>query len=281
MKIEQVRKLSPLEHVVYWIRERESIRIKRSLGVAPPWTDDEILSTYRFCNVRRADDAVSQWLIKRWYKPYKDHPNILVACALARFFNLPSTLDAIGFPDVWEPSAVRNKLRKLQRVQTIFNAAYMVRGNDGVDKVACVINHTIQQLAKSPPTVDSTSMENTWNNLIPVRGLGSFMAGQIVADLRWGLSGSWSDKRRWAPLGPGSRRGMNRLLSRPISQPMSQEEFNEHLTQFIEAAAPLLSNDTTKRLEAIDWQNILCETDKYVRTLNGEGRPKRRFMPCQ
>jgi len=36
----------------YWIEERESIRIKKEDADAdPPWTEDEILKMFKFCQV--------------------------------------------------------------------------------------------------------------------------------------------------------------------------------------------------------------------------------------
>ena len=67
--LDHVRRLKPLDRLLYWVTERESIRIQRLQGKAPPWTDDPILRQYRFCNVRRMDDAVSQWLLTNWYTP--------------------------------------------------------------------------------------------------------------------------------------------------------------------------------------------------------------------
>lgn len=278
MLIDRVKQLSPMDRLLYWMSEREYIRIRRLHGQPPPWTDDEILQRYRFCNVRRMDDRVSQWLLKHWYQPYRNHPNMLLACTMARFFNLPNTLSAIGFPEVWNADKVRRQLRQMQKRGTIFNSAYMVRGNDGVDKIACVINYTAQRIVKHPPIIDSSSMENSWSEVLRVRGMGSFMAGQVVADMRWGINGSWSDKHSWAPLGPGSRRGMNRLLSRPIESPMNQLEFNGLLMELMITGKRELSSQLTDRLEAIDWQNVCCEYDKYERTIWGQGRPKRVYL---
>jgi len=44
--------------------KREALRKAKEAGGPPPWTIDEILQKYRFCNVRRADDRVSKWLIE-------------------------------------------------------------------------------------------------------------------------------------------------------------------------------------------------------------------------
>ena len=50
----------------YWsfLIERQRILFKRLQGAPPPWTLDPILGSYRFTNVYRATDRVSQYLIR-------------------------------------------------------------------------------------------------------------------------------------------------------------------------------------------------------------------------
>ncbi|MDE0001210.1 MAG: putative DNA base hypermodification protein, partial [Rhodospirillaceae bacterium] len=47
--------------------ERQLIYLRRLSGRATPWTDDWVLSTYRFTNAFRAADRVSQYLIRLAY----------------------------------------------------------------------------------------------------------------------------------------------------------------------------------------------------------------------
>ena len=103
------------------------------------------------------------------------------------------------------------------------------------------------------------------------------MAGQVVADLRCAIKGDWKDKCEWAPMGPGSKRGMNRLRSRPVNQPLSQEQFLGELRSLILLCSSKLPVVIHRRMEAIDFQNCLCEYDKYSRTLEGTGRPKQLY----
>ena len=278
MKIEQVKKLTTVERFLYWIQERESIRLKKERGEAKPWTNDEILQMYRFCNVRRMNDKVSQWLLKNWYEPNFDHPQMLVACVLARHFNLPASLEVIGFPTVWQPEKIKQQLRDMKAAgNRIFNGAYIVRGIETTDKTEMVVDCVCQPLILSPPKIDNSSMQQSVNALLPYWGFGSFMAGQVVADLRWGLGGKWRDKKKWAPIGPGSNRGINRLLDKPIKTKVSQIQFNGFLRSIIVKVKDSLPRKIWGRLEAIDYQNCLCEFDKYSRTLLGEGRPKQKY----
>lgn len=281
MKTEDVKKLSPEERLLYWINERESIRRKKALGLPAPWTDDEILQTYRFCNVRRMDDKVSDWLLRNWYRPYRDHENTVVAVALARMFNLPSTLLAIqklvyqdGTPD-WQE--VISKVQQMRAIgNNVFNGAYVVStSGNKADKVEWVVTKYVQPLVSI--NVPGSSLQDAVTVLAGCYGFSTFMAGQVAADLRWAMSGVWSDRNTWAAIGPGSRRGMNRLKERPVEAPLRQEQFTEELQEIMERLGSKLSKDLTKRLEAIDYQNCLCEYDKYNRVLLGEGRPKQLY----
>lgn len=278
MLVGDVRKMEPLEILVYWIKERESIRLKREQGEKPPWTDDWILATYRFCNVRRMDDKVSQWLWNNWYKPNHNHPNMLVAAAIARFVNQPSSLEALGFPSKWEPEKFKKRLREYRDAgNTVFNAAYMVRGNDGVDKIESVVDYYVAPLSELRDRVNSSSMEETWRVILSSYGMGSFMAGQIVADLRWAVKGNWLDRNVFAPVGPGSTKGLNRLKGRKLLQSIKQSQFVEELAGIIAHCKGKLLPSITNRLEAHDYQNCLCEIFKYMKTLYGEGKPKQLY----
>lgn len=275
--------MTPFERLVYWITTRESIRQKKELGLPKPWTHDPILRDYRFCNVVRMEDKVSQWLLKNWYKPYRNHPNMLVACTLARHFNRPESLDEItGFvfrEGVSELGAIRNRMRALKAAgYTIFNGAYMVRGIGTTDKTEMVVDNVARPLLDNPPTIDCSSMQAAVEALLPYWGFSSFMAGQVVADLRWAMQGAWKDRLTWAPIGPGSKRGMNRLLGNDKDKPMDQKVFLIELQKLMSKLQSVLPTELTKRMEAIDYQNCLCEFDKFTRALTGEGKPKQRYQ---
>lgn len=276
MLIKQVKKLSPIKRLLYWISEREKIRIAKEANKPKPWTDDEILSSYRFCNVRRMDDRVSQWLFHNWYTPYKDHHNIVLAVVMARLFNNPQTLEHAGFPKVWRPKALFNMLAFYRQENKLFNAAYIVSTNGiEMDKLEYIINKVLWPLAGYKCHFHN-SMEQEWKALHMFNGIGSFIGGQIVADLRWAVTGQWSDKHTWAPMGPGSKRGMNRLLGRDIKTPIKQDYFCELLQDVYDRVKDDLPQ-IGKRLELIDIQSCLCEYDKMERTLFEGRRPKQLY----
>ena len=282
MLIEDVRKLSTMDRLIYWIKEREDIRIRRQSQLDPSWTDDEILQSYRFCNVVRKEDRVSQWLIENWYEPYFDHPNSLLACTLARQFNLPGTLKVVGYPDTWNPKKLNEQLTALyQAGVTLYNSAYLITGC--LDRTKYKFQQTIWKVCNpihdiQSKLIDKTSMRVTWKKLTRQTGFGSFIAGQVVADLYLASELQWSDRKIWAPVGPGSSRGMNRLMEKTnINKVIGQGPFEDKLLQLINKLRSVLPKKLTKRMTGIDYQNCLCEFDKYERTLWGQGRPKRNY----
>jgi hypothetical protein len=77
----------------YWVREREEIRKRKEMGLDPSsWTVDPILSTYRFCNVRREDDRGTVWIRKHIREPFAGHPHLWFMLCIARQINWPETL---------------------------------------------------------------------------------------------------------------------------------------------------------------------------------------------
>ena len=287
--LDRIRLLDPIDRAVHWINERERVRMRKEFDDAKPWTDDPIIQRFRFCNIRRMDDKVSRWLMNNWYRPYFNHPLMVPAVALARFINLPSSLelvtDLIFKSDYWKRDGIAAILRDHKEAgNTLYNNAYMVRGNDGVDKVASVLEHYIDSLRNDGsdswlhPCRDS--MEETCKRISNRYGFGSFMAGQITADLRWAIAGDWTDTMSWAAQGPGSTRGLHRIAGRDYTKSLKPTKFLAELLDLSDALRERLSVRIFAKLELHDVQNTMCEFDKYERVLWGQGKPKQSYKPA-
>jgi len=265
--------LDILEH---WIRERESVRRAKEAGLPKPWTNDPLLRDYRWCNVRRMDDRVSVALLERWYTPDADPTTALVAACLARLVNWPESLMAVTMR---EPFALKDLAHAERRLHErarggykVFTGAYVVPGEPGESKITTVMRRAQQVLAAAGDVYQPT-MRATWARLTALDGIGSFLAGQMVADIAHLQAGEgWPDRETWAPVGPGSARGINRLCGRPKEKTVSQDQFELELPVLVEVLRPRVSeiwND--RQLVAMDVQNCLCEHDKYRRLTLGEG----------
>ncbi len=273
-----------LDRLVGWAVEREKIRTRREAGEDPPWTEDEVLSKYRFTNVRRMDDRVSRWLLDEWYVSHRGHRNMAAACAVGRFVNQPSSLELLtemvfcdGEPD-WE--GMKDALRSRKNDgEKLFNAAYIGAGLHGKDRVESIMDCYARNSAAAG--VDAESLRSTYDRLNEQFGVGPFMAGQITADLRWAVAGEWLDKDEWGPRGPGSIRGLNRLYGLRLGAGMSQQTFDQYFADYLREARKIFPKSLDARLEAIDYENCLCEFDKYMRAINGEGSPKQLYRGGQ
>jgi len=279
-----------LDVSIYWIKERESIRRKKEAGKPAPWTKDQGMAQTRWCNVRRMDDKVSKWLLNNFYQNTKkmSPAAAAVAATMARVINRPETLERLcpeGFKN-FKYKAFSRILREMkENGEQIFTGVYIVNGANaqGRSKWQLVLDN-IQDMADkiTDEEIDTTSMEKTHANLMKYPGLGSFIAGQVVADLRHIVKGTWADRNDWAPQGPGSARGLNFVFNTP-GQKMNQARFQQRLAVYIKAVNkdPEVRKITKDRgLEAHDFQNCLCETSKMARLLKG-GRAKNRYVAAQ
>lgn len=81
-----------LDPLYYWIVEREAIRVRKENGDPFPWTTDEILKTFRFCNVRREDDRGTVWVRTHIREAFPKGPFLWLMLCIARQINWPATL---------------------------------------------------------------------------------------------------------------------------------------------------------------------------------------------
>ncbi len=114
--------------------------------------------------------------------------------------------------------------------------------------------------------------------LMRIDGYGSFMAGQIAGDWTYtSLLGQAYDLKTWAPMGPGSVRGFNRITTGKKSAKKPPEAiWLQKLTDWRSAIVERMGEDY-EDMTALDVQNCLCETDKLLRVQLNEGRPRAKY----
>jgi hypothetical protein len=82
----------------YWqfAAERQEIYQRRLQGCPYPWTTDPILSKYRFTNVYRVTDRVSQYLLKNViYNAQYSKVDLFFRILLFKLFNKIETWDLL------------------------------------------------------------------------------------------------------------------------------------------------------------------------------------------
>lgn len=279
-----------------FIRKRELLRFRKEHGLEP-WTTDPILSKYRFCNIHREDDRVTKWISENWRTPCSRLRYLWFFMVLARIINNIESLEELPPPsDKWSASTFLKKMKaREQKGLRVFNPAYIVSTCGKVmNKIDYVEQYILSPAWQNRNHITSAlagSLENYAKILQrEVYGISTFMAGQIIADLKY--EAPLLVERDWetfAVSGPGSRRGLNRLCERPIDSSWKESEWHAVLLQLrefvvdeslptVQLAAKMPKEAWIHDLHAQDLQNCLCEYDKYCRVANNEGKtPKQLY----
>lgn len=287
------------EGLLHFTWERESIRLRRAEGVLRnEWTTDPVLSKYKFTNIHRQDDRVSQWVIKNIMEPNAGRKDIWFILLIARLINWPPTLqrlidDGVLFRPVedFNVSDFSNSVEKLKgEIGKVYSGAYMIyptKLNPGGPKSETLGMHILMPVVKSAEAINhqlyrrdmEAGVGRFVTELSKSFGISTFMAGQVAADLTYTNDGPLVDAHdlyTYAPIGPGSQKGLNYLLHRSAYASWSQSDFNTALGR--------IRNDIWTRLHILDLtlhdvQNIMCEFSKYCRAMLGEGKPKTLYNP--
>jgi hypothetical protein len=274
-----------------WIKERYSIKLKKDAGKPKPWTKDQILMNYRFCNVHREDDTVTKWIRESWREPYDSDKNLWFAMTVARLVNWPETLYELA-PAVftggskcavtWRPEVfIREMHARRTSGMKVFSGAYIV-GTSGrtMDKAEYLATHVLTPLWNERHRVVGafTTLAGLHQWLMNFQGMGSFMAAQVVADVKYQTM--WRSAPDWetfAAPGPGSQRGLNRIFGGEPDKPWKGNSWYTGLMMLKKEIDPLVAKAGMPPLHAQDLQNCLCEFDKYERTRLGEGKPRSKY----
>jgi hypothetical protein len=282
------------ETYVNFVLERERVRISKESGQPAPWTADPVLSSAKFTNVRRRDDRVSKWVIEHLIEPAvgDGDPHLWFTLLVARMVNWPPTIQRLMDAGVIPCSPADFSAAEFGRVieeargdgLKAFSGAYTIyptRKEPGANKSRTVglyiLGGAVGRALDVQATVlgDGRTVADVVGELSKCFGVSTFMAGQVAADLTYtGLE--FSDLYTWAPIGPGSKRGLNFLYGRPMGFGWKQEEFNCALMKardWLVEADPALSDMTLH-----DVQSTFCEYSKYCK-INQGGKVTRRYNP--
>jgi hypothetical protein len=252
-----------------------------------PWSDDAIINKYRFTNVYRASDRVSQYLIQNVI--YNDElPNspkeVLFRILLFKLFNKIETWELLrGRIEI--PTFEDYKFQLYDDILTdalihkrkIYSAAYIMpsgRSTFGFERKHS--NHLkLIELILSKDTHLKLPAANTMQQAFEIiksfPGLGDFLAYQLLIDINYSPIIDFSESEFVVP-GPGAKGGISKCFSDKAG--LSDVEIIKLMTdrQELEFERLGLKFNTLwgRSLQLIDCQNIFCEVDKYARVKHPE-----------
>lgn len=254
-----------IDHVVHWVNERWRIKVARETGngyVSP----DHRMNQTRYCNVRREDDAVTKSLRRSWMKTTDKSLDLLFVAYLARRLNTVKAFDIVERPVDFSMESLTALLcdqpQDIHMRPGIYTV-YPIAGKGHLWSDAFFTNKNYEEFK----TIDlrGASLSQAYKEILKFDRVGSFFAGQMIGDLKNTAylkdAPDWYD---WACIGPGSKRGLNRIYDNELESDSDNKNFLERLSNVRSACEPNLYKDIPK-LCLQDWQNIMCETDKYLR----------------
>ena len=284
----------------YFAYERQNIFWKKLNGENSPWTEDNILNTFKFCNSYRVNDRVSQYLLKNVIyngKKYSDD-DVIFRIVLFKLFNKESTWELLlnEFEDVllekFDIKKYSNVLENaILRGIRIYNDAYISCANKAFgydrkhDNHLALINKMFIEDKVQNDIIKCKTMEEAFEIIKSYPLIGNFMAYQLVTDINYSEVVDWKENE-FTVVGPGSLRGINKCFIDKGN--LSNEDIIRYMYEHQDKEFERLGLDFkrigNRPLQLIDCQNIFCELDKYCREAlpelkSNRKRIKKRYIP--
>lgn len=273
---------TPPAALMYWIRERYGILIRKQASVPKPWSDNRVFQTTYFCNVHREDDKITKW-IREYYSRYSGDDMFEYNIILSRFLNWPSTLAAVGYQKAHIPELLEECLKDLADIGKVWGNAYVITTH-GIPMAKAtylcrnVLSDVYKHLDGLRNACRGPSCAHASRALQGIDGIGSFLAAQVVADLKNTVGHPLfmaEDHQTFVEPGPGSIKGVSWFH---FGEPgrISERSFRYHfdkVREYVDEHWP----DDVPPVHNQDLQNCLCEFDKFCRVSTGSGRSKRGY----
>ena len=270
-----------LKYYFYFIQERMNIFWRRCEDCCC-LTNDPILKEYKFTNVYRACDRVSQYLIKNVI--YKDldkytPEDVLLRILIFKVFNRIETWEYLSqltdiTVDSFNVEKVSKALTKRQANSPIFSNAYMMTGcSSGYKEVRCKHQVWLQMIEDEfikkqgfKKVLKAQSMADVYNQLRDYPLIGDFLAYQYTIDFNYSPYLNF-DEDSFVKAGVGAVRGIKKCF---ISYGHEYEDaiyyVHDHFEELQEKYGYIDFRPLPGRKpKLIDLQNCFCETDKYLR----------------
>lgn len=293
----------PHTYDLYWqfAAERQSVFEKRLAGLPAPWTDDEVLQAYKFCNVFRATDRVSQYLIHDviYSSQTRSPADVLFQIVTFRLFSRESTWEGLKrllgrapLLDDLANNGFEKAIVELKDTQSpIYTNAFILCANDAYGRGSKALNHVellkdmflYHDLAGDLQKADSLKAVFDLLRVYPL--YGNFMSYQTAIDLNYSDYINF-DEDDFVKAGPGALRGIAKcFVSLGDYTPEDVIMWMvEHQSEEFERLGLTFHGLFGRKLHAIDAQGLFCETDKYARVAMPElksarVRMKQKFTP--
>lgn len=245
-------------------------------------TKDPILQTYKFTNVYRACDRVSQYLIKNVI--YQDlgrytPEDILLRILVFKVFNKIETWEYLNGENeittkTFNVEKLADSLTRRQQTKPIFSNAYMMAGSHAEYKEIPSKHQVWLQMIEDRfikdkglwTVLSAKSLAEVYSQLREYPLIGDFLAYQYAIDFNYSPYLNF-DEDSFVKAGVGAVRGIKKCFKSygdtyEDAIRYTQDHFDAFQNKYgFTAFRPLPGREP----KLIDIQNCFCETDKYLR----------------
>jgi hypothetical protein len=285
----------------YFASERQRMFERRVAGGPGPWTSDPILREFKFCNVFRAADRVSQYMIRDvcYHGEHCTEEDRLFQITAFRTFSKTATWDTVrdilgrypALDDLADGSFGSALDKARQRNRGLYTGAFILCATDAYGQSskhrnhAELFRHMFLQGQLAVRLLEAKTLREVYGLLHGYPLMGDFMSYQTTIDLNYSTLLDFSENE-FTQAGPGALRGIKKCFEdlgdyTPAEIVLWMTERQED--EFARLGLPF-GGLWGRPLHAIDCQGLFCETDKYCREAAPElasarKRIKARFTP--
>lgn len=270
---------------LYWTfaSHRQAAFEARLAGRSRPWTTDPILQVYKFCNVFRASDRVSQYMIRDVAygtdPDTDDRDRVFQITAFRTFSNIATwetlTQELGGAPrlDHLRSGAFGKALdRTKARNGGLYTGAFILCANKafGFDEKhrnhVALFRHMFLEHACAERVLQAPSLRSVVELLQGFPLMGPFMAYQTAIDLNYSELLDFHEND-YTQAGPGALRGLKKAFVdlgdfTPADTILWMTDRQEEEFRRLDL---LFGGLFGRPLHGIDCQGLFCELDKYCR----------------
>ncbi len=283
-----------LKLFLYWIIQRYKIHLLKDVEGKPyPWTEDEILKSYSFTNVRRIQDTVTKFVLNEiCLNKELTLKQKVINLIIFRIFNEPSKYKLIKLPI--RQSFIKNEdfneflnyhIENITTDEILYRPAYMHSGAvKAHDTFAQSIPSNLrpfyivwkcykQNIQTIVQHILNDNRTKVFDEILSIKGIGPFLAYQIYVDLTYCPQTKLTEND-FVHLGEGALRGVDIVCpkipttKRYLFIHFVEENLNTWLTKYYGVSLQELMCDLPqdkRYLSLSNIQNCFCEFSKYYR----------------
>ncbi|MBP9669120.1 MAG: hypothetical protein KBE09_02405 [Candidatus Pacebacteria bacterium] len=262
--------------LTYFISERMSVWAKKSRGDVPPYSEDPILTTYRFCNIFRELDRQTIFF-HQTLQPMRGHfPLWLLNMFYCRLVARTETVHTVGLLSFDEAENKDFYKRLMATGRPRFGTPYVfpvstILKSDTPTREAFLAYYLPRKMYRIAQEIESwerVSVHDGVVRVLPLFGINlTFLWTEVLIDVAYQFPERVDLFARF-PIGPGSLPTLRRIDA--------HEDPALLVTRLAKVAVPhgLTYEDVPVRLSAENWEGIGCEFRKYTNLKLGKGRKR-------